>query len=233
MKAILSLILLLQLTIESTRVFSPPSKALQDTKSVEIPSSLADNPTKREQLKYLVSCALAEGTNAYAKVDGKKYSFTGNMGLASNWLNKGLTFEEKRWVSACMLARTNFFGKTVQISMRVSEEMQTLSENLKATPEEIEEYSIFEGGFFGNLFSENPVAYTCLGNRTAEENIDPILQARVCTEETGIYNTNKLVSRCGFIITGQCSDPESFVVGDEVYEEVIFIYLKPKQSKVL
>lgn len=228
MKAILSLTLLLQLTIESTMVFSPSSKVIQDTKLVEIPSSLADNPTKREQLEYLVSCALTEGTTAYTKVEGEKYSFTGSMGLAPDWLDKGLTFKEKRWVSACMLARTNFFGKAVQISMRVSEEMQTLTKNLKATPEEIEEYSIFEGGFFGNLFTENPVAYTCLGDRTAEDNADFILEDRICTKEANVFDSGEKVSNCGFIITGQCSDPESFKVENKVYKEVIFIYLKPQ-----
>ena len=85
---------------------------------IEVPSNLADTPTKREQLKYLVGCALAEETEAYTTVDGEEYIFEGDMGLAPQWIDKGLTPEEERWVSACMLAKTNFFGKHVRISMR-------------------------------------------------------------------------------------------------------------------
>ena len=81
--------------------------------------------------------------------------------------------------------------------------------------------------FFGNLFTESPVAYTCLGERTAVESADPILQDRVCTEETDTFDLQNRVSRCGFIITGQCSDPKSFEIDNKVHEEVIFIYLKP------
>ncbi len=206
-----------------------PEEAGYSTGRVEIPSSLADNPTKREQLKYLASCALAEETEVYTTVEGEEYSFEGSIGLAPQWIDRGLVGEEERWVSACMLARTNFFGKTVQISMRAPEGIEVPSKSLETTPEEIEGFSIFEGGFFGNLFAENPVAYTCLGDRTAEENADPILQDRVCTEETDAYDAKERLSNCRFIITGQCSDPESFKVGDEVYKEVIFVYLKPKK----
>ncbi len=199
------------------------------TGRVEVPSGFADNPTKREQLKYLVGCALTEETEVYTTVDGEEYSFEGSIGLVPQWIDRGLVGEEERWVSACMLARTNFFGKTVQISMRAPEGTEVPSKSLETTPEEVEEFSIFEGGFFGNLFAENPVAYTCLGDRTAEENADPVLQDRVCTEETDAYAIEERLSNCRFIITGQCSDPESFKVGDEVYEEVIYVYLKPKK----
>ena len=198
------------------------------TGRIEVPSSLADNPTKRNQLKYLVSCALAEETEAYTIVDSEEYTFEGDIGLAPHWIDRGLTPKEERWVSACILARTNFFGKTVQISMRLPEGIE-ISSAFEVTSEELEEYSIFEGGFFGNIFAENSGAYTCFGNRTEKENADPILQDRVCTEETNTLNSEESVSHCGFIITGQCSNPEGFKIGEEIYEEVIFVYLKPEK----
>ena len=218
-------LLVSMLLITLTRGYT--QEADYSTGKVEVPSNLADNPTKREQLKYLVECALAEETEAYTTVDEEEYTFKGNIGLAPQWIDRGLVGVEERWVSACMLARTNFFGKHVQISMRAPKGMEVVK-SLETTPEEVEEYNIFEGGFFGNLFAENSGAFTCLGDRTEEENADPILQDRVCTEETDIYDIDQRVSHCGFIITGQCNNPESFVVEDEVYEEVIFIYLKPK-----
>ena len=224
------LILASILLISFTQGYTEENKETDySTGRIEVPSNLADNPTKREQLKYLVECALAEETEAYTTVDKEEYTFQGSLGLAPQWIDKGLTPKQERWVSACMLARTNFFGKHVQISMRAPEGMKVV-EGLETTPEEVEEYSIYEGGFFGNLFAKNPGAFTCLGDRTEEEKTDPILQDRVCTEETDIYNTDKQVSHCGFIITGQCNNPESFLIWEETYEEVIFIYLKPKES---
>ena len=223
------LLLISILLITFTQGYTQENKGIDySTGRIEVPSDLADNPTKREQLEYLVGCALAEETEAYTIVDKEEYAFKGSLGLAPQWIDKGLTPEEERWVSACMLARTNFFGKTVQISMRAPEGIEA-AKSLETTPEEVEEYSIFEGGFFGNLFAKNSEAYTCLGDRTAKEDADPILQDRVCTEETEGFDSEERVSHCGFIITGQCSDPESFKIGDKVYEEVVFIYLKPKQ----
>ncbi len=228
-KGFCSLLLASMLFIVLTRGNTQETKETNySTGRIELPNNLADNPTKRNQLKYLVSCALAEETGAYTIVNGEEYTFEGGVGLAPHWIDRGLTPKEERWVSACILARTNFFGKTVQISMRLPEGVEG-SSALEVTPEEIEEYLIFEGGFFGNIFAENSGAYTCLGNRTEKENADPILQDRVCTEETNTFNSEESVSHCGFIITGQCSDPESFKIGKEVYEEVIFVYLKPEK----
>ncbi len=86
----------------------------------------------------------------------------------------------------------------------------------------------FEGGFFGNLFSANPVAYVCAGTRTKIETQDPVFRDRICTKASGeTTQGGKPLTACHFILTGPCSDPASFTVNGETYHEVIFVSLKP------
>ncbi len=163
-------------------------------------------------------------TVLYTTVDGKKYSFKGSMGLAPEWLNKGMDTKKQKWVSACMLARTNYVGKHLQISMRAT---PPIVKTLESSPEEQKEFSIYEGSFFGNLFIDKPVAYTCVGDYDKVSD-DPILKLRLCTKPSGKKSpTNEATSMCDFIITGKCDDPKSQIVNGEKYAEVVKVYLKP------
>jgi len=189
--------------------------------------TLASTAAKREQLRYLVRCALPEQSTVYADYAGERFMFQGSMGLAPRWLDAALTPREERWVSACLLAHVNYFGKHVLVSMRATPPPVP---TLEASNDEQQTFSIFEGGFFGNLFLPEPVAYTCRGARTPVQASDPILQDRVCTRETGETTANgTLVTVCHFLFTGRCEDPTSFTVDGAYYSEVIFIYLKPSQ----
>jgi hypothetical protein len=136
-----------------------------------------------------------------------------------------MTPSEERWVSACLLAHVNYFGKHVRISIRAT---GIAVPELEASAEEQQTYTIFEGGFFGNLFAPAPVAYTCQGTRTPAQAQDPILQDRVCTQETGATTAEGMpVTVCQFLVTGPCEEPRSFTVDGLYYPEVIFVYLKP------
>ena len=210
-------------TEAASKESGPTTYELQDTE-------LAANEEGRKFLKYLVECAMPEGVIVHSEVEGTRYEFAGAMGLAPNWLKAGLNETEERRVSACMLARTNFFGETVQISMRAED---SGFKRLKATAEEREEFSLYEGDFFGNLFSEDSTAATCLGERTEEENNDLIFKKRVCTEADEIMSNlvgGKTITRCGFILTGKCSEPDAHTVNGKEYKEVISVYLKPDDS---
>src|SRR4051794_453827 len=79
---------------------------------------LVQSPDGRQVLKYLVSCALPADVTVVAEHGGQRYSFPGGAALAPAWSTRALSAAEERLVSACMLARTNFFGKPVEISMR-------------------------------------------------------------------------------------------------------------------
>lgn len=146
------------------------------------------------------------------------------MALAPGWLDRELTTDEQRWVSACMFARTNYFGKHIEISMRGN---HPTAPSLKITPKEEQSFTLYEGGFFGNIFLEHPVAYTCTGQRTEAEKKDPILQWRVCTQPEKLP-----FSKCHFIITGSCDNPKSTIVEKTTYKEIVHVFLKPGLSSL-
>ena len=187
--------------------------------------TLAATAAKREQLKYLVRCALPADVALYADIEGERFTFPGSIGLAPRWLTEAMTPSEERWVSACLLAHVNYFGKHIQISIRAT---GIAVPELEASADEQETFSIFEGGFFGNLFAPAPVAYTCQGTRTPAQAKDPILQDRVCTQETGETTAEGTpVTLCQFLVTGRCEDPTSYTANGLYYSEVVFVYLKP------
>jgi hypothetical protein len=187
--------------------------------------SLATTAAQRQQLTYLVRCAMPPDVEIYAQYGTERFTFPGGMGLAPHWLTQAMTPSEERWVSACLLAHVNFFGKHVRISIRATPPPVP---ELKASDDEQKTYTIAEGGFFGNLFLPQPVAYTCLGARTPVQADDLILQDRVCTQTTGAATTDhKPMTRCGFVMTGRCEDASSFTVDGTSYNEVVFTYLKP------
>src|SRR5262249_13584183 len=95
--------------------------------------------------------------------------------------------------------------------------------SLRATPppvpalaisdDEAQTFTIFEGGFFGNLFTPQPVAYTCRGVRTPTQERDPILQERLCTQETGKMTADGTpITACRLLLTGPCEDSHSMIV---------------------
>ena len=204
---------------------STPPPAAQQIALADL--TLAATAATRKQLTYLVRCALPPEVALYADIAGERFTFPGSIGLAPRWLTDAMTPSEERWVSACLLAHVNFFGKHVRISIRATPPPVP---ELAATAEEQQTYTIFEGGFFGNLFAPTPVAYTCQGRRTPAQAQDPILQDRVCTQESGATTAAGLpVTVCQFLRTGDCEAPRSFTVDGQEYPEVVFVYLKPLQ----
>jgi len=160
-----------------------------------------------------VRCALPAEVVLYADLDGERFTLPGSIGLAPRWLTEAMTPSEERWVSACLLAHVNDFGKHVQISIRATP--PPVSE-LDASADEQQTLTLAEGGFFGNLFLPQPVAYTCLGTRTPA-------QATGDTTATGLP-----VTVCRLLVTGSCDQATRFTVEGTYYSEVIFVYLKPR-----
>jgi hypothetical protein len=189
--------------------------------------TLASTAAKREQLKYLVRCALPADVTVYADIEGERFTFPGSIGLAPRWLTEAMTPSEERWVSACLLAHVNYFGKHVQISIRAT---GVAVPELQASADEQQTYTIFEGGFFGNLFAPTPVAYTCQGMRSPAQARDPILQDRVCTQETGETTAEGMpLPVCHFLFTGRCEDPVNFTVHGVYYFGIVLVYIKPNK----
>ena len=63
----------------------------------------------------------------------------------------------QRWVTACVLARTNAYGVHVEISMRAPDDAPTaIKTALMTAPDERSTYGLREGAYYGNLFETTP-----------------------------------------------------------------------------
>ncbi|MFT3695938.1 MAG: hypothetical protein QM831_22570 [Kofleriaceae bacterium] len=151
-------------------------------------SQLINSADGREVLTYILSCALSSSQSIVLKdASNTSYTFTGSLGLGSAWLTRELTVDEQRWVSACVFARTNYYGVTVQLSMRGNNPL------LATSADERTQYGGLDGGFYGNLFdSTGPKEYACDGWYNTTNRIC----ANVATDGT--------TTMCGFTYTGSC-----------------------------
>lgn len=151
----------------------------------------------RDYFSYIVSCAMPAGEVVKAAVAGVEYEFSGSIGLVPDWEFRALSTSEKRWVSACLLARVNAYGVSVSISLRGDHGA------LLPSAEESSAYGVVEGAFYGNLFvAENQKLEmsACRGAAQAAGESGQLMQ-RDCTEPAG----NGL-TQCGFKYAGDCSD---------------------------
>ena len=187
---------------------------------------LASTEESRLLLQYLVQCALQPSQSIETISDGKKYAFRGVLGLADHWLHTALTESGQRWVSACLLARVNLYGRKVEISLRAP---NLLNHSINLFDEfERREFHLHEGGFFGNVFLEDMVAYSCQGIRNSAAEHSPVLAARRCTELSGERDASgQSKTQCQFVSTGHCTSGTSQQVGDERWTEIVHVYLKP------
>ena len=154
---------------------------------------LRTNPYTREVLEYIYQCAMRpDQSTTLDPGDGSSVVLEGLIGLAPEWGEQDGTCDLscQRWVSACLLARTNAYGVTVDISMRAPADAPAhVRKALAVSPEERRTYSLREGAYFGNLFETTPgpdgiatgapVLYACAGPGS---NI-PELTKRFCSSQ--------------------------------------------------
>lgn len=153
----------------------------------------------REVLSYLVGCALEPDVTLDAEVDGQEYQFAGDLGLAPRWTRRRLSGKEKRWVSACMLARVNAFATAEAISLRGPHP------NLTVSQDESELFTVAEGAFYGDIFrreGDPMIQIACQGEGQAAGEIGG-LGLRDCTEPDP---ANPGLTMCGFTFAGDCAD---------------------------
>jgi hypothetical protein len=146
-----------------------------------------------ELLTYMISCALPEG----ASLEVAGHVLRGSIGLAPNWLESELDVPTRRWVSACLLARVNYFGIEVHITMRGDHDALATSEDERAA------FSQFEGAFWGDLFGDEGLdkrSCTSALKATAPQTATmPLRECTVTDPETGR-------TRCDFEPAGICED---------------------------
>ena len=184
-------------------------------------------PEGRDVMTYVVGCAIPNGQNVtLADKSGVTYTLTGLIGLAPAWATRAPTVSEQRWVTACLLARTNVNGVPVNLSMRHDSNLALITSAAERT-----QYSQVEGAFYGNLFAATPTWFAC-SNRNWTQLVGTF---RACA-----LSPNGITTDCGFSYTGTCSStttctdrtaPFGACKGQGVtYSEVITINLTPSQQ---
>jgi hypothetical protein len=121
---------------------------------------LRDNVYARDALKYVYECAKTPAQSKIIALEGVTLELHGLIGLAPEPAQPGDECDEicqQRWVTACVLARTNAYGLPVDISMRAPDDAPaTVKAALHVTDDERAAYPLREGAFYGNLFRQAP-----------------------------------------------------------------------------
>jgi hypothetical protein len=151
---------------------------------------MENDPNAVEFVRYAYSCAMPPGQSMTLTINGEAVTFEGSLGLAPEWgeVNGSCNDSCKRWVSACLLARTNAYGAHVEISIRAPRSrFQALGdvdalertkylqivEDADPTKDEKTLFPLREGAYFGNIFNSrvapdgtlvhDPKYYACAG----------------------------------------------------------------------
>lgn len=136
-------------------------------------------------IRYMIECALAEGQQVTKNYKGNQATFYGRLGLAPQWRDGACDLDCQRWVSACIMARTNPVGQVNDIWLQGGHPALGFGDDPN--------FPLDEGGFYGNLFAPDQVEHTCQGSA---EGLDAATAVgRSCTSDE---------SPCGFESDGDC-----------------------------
>ncbi|WP_437730701.1 hypothetical protein [Sorangium sp. So ce1335] len=143
----------------SQRALAPGALTSSSLAVIQNPGT--DGALSRELLRYVVSCALRPDQSfsfTWTDSGGVAHAETypGHLGIADWWAYGPLTDPfYQRWISACLASRTNWYGVSVNISLRGSQSP------LASQWAERSAYTVREGAFWGNVFSSTPYLRAC------------------------------------------------------------------------
>jgi hypothetical protein len=144
-----------------------------------------EDPGNRDVFKYVVGCALPVSESLTLTVQGVSYTFNGELGLAPEWGEEDGSCGDscQQWVSACVIARTDFLGQAKLISLRGD------NPGLQTTASERSAYSSGEAAYYGDIFDHHHLRlYACLYPGQAQI-------PRVCGPS---------IASCGVDVVGSC-----------------------------
>jgi hypothetical protein len=177
------------------------------------PDALADEDTA-SLLEYTVSCALAPDQAVDVEVDGRMRTFPGSLGLAPAWGTPDGECDGTcmGWVSACLLARTNFKGESVPISLLGRHP------GLEPTADESIAFPVEEATYFGDLFASPIAIHACLPAGETEA-------VRTCGTDTAGCPID-IVGACDEVCDAAgCRDAEG-----RIFAETITVHIRDADS---
>ncbi len=135
--------------------------ALSASNLAAIKDPSASGGRARQLLEYVVSCAFDETQSfnlAWTDAANAAHNETywGSLGLAKTWPTKPISTSDQEWVSACLIARVNWYGVSVPLSARGDIGGLRVTDSV-----ELNSYDREEGAFWGNLFAVSPRSYSC------------------------------------------------------------------------
>ncbi|WP_428267018.1 hypothetical protein [Haliangium sp.] len=121
----------------------------------------------RAVLGYIVECALPPSSELhFDDLNGEPLTFTGLHGLAPTWENQACDVSCQRSVTACLLARVNYFGERNLMAWRrgsgIPENEHTAAMENPSTGVK-NSFHLEEGAVWGNIFQTEPEIHTCRG----------------------------------------------------------------------
>jgi hypothetical protein len=163
-----------------------PGHALSSNAGLDPDGALLADEANHALVRYLTECALPKNTTITKVVDGEPLEFAGRVGLAPEWEDEPCDQDCQEWVSACLLARTNVSGQSVELWLRADHPAIGSAKSLS--------FPTYEASFFGNLFVPDGGRYICRG--TLVHDVVAFLDGRTCG--------NELDADCGFTAFDDC-----------------------------
>lgn len=141
-----------------------------------------------ELYQVLVYCALRHDESVTIDVGGEQVVLNGWLGFAPEWKDGDCSAEScQEWVTACMLGKINAWALPAQILYASNYEPHRGKADLADWPFE-------EGSFYGNMFADPPVAYTCRGRSL---DVEPLMQVfRRCAADPEACGESVPVGEC-------------------------------------
>jgi len=172
--------------------------------------------SRQDFLEVLISCALNDQQSVTDPGDFIGYAgfppsavyrrYYGRIGIAPAWTTRGLTTQEKRYLTGCVMGRVNRYGERVNILLEAIPGSYT---PLEPTQAAMDMYPFPESRVWGNMF-DSQVPLT-LGVRIITRN--PVLPFTgfVCNEFDSVFTGANgslrqcdAIEACGFTYMGEC-----------------------------
>jgi hypothetical protein len=168
------------------------------TPSGSLKAWLDSSPAPNKKvLQYLIECALTNGTSiSLIYPTGTTTTYTGRVGFGPGLKNGPMTVTEQEKVSACLLARINQLGYSLNINLVGPSSSFGPGWNTRSSAD-ASGYPYDEAAFAGNLFVNPPKTFVC-GAGAFSFNAATFCTSRACSASCTV-NPDNYTGSCGIV----------------------------------